>query len=33
MKLLGLPYEFWSLMLFMLISVMALRLLLRRGSA
>ena len=30
-KLWGLPYEAWSLMLFMLISVMALRLLLRRG--
>jgi len=31
-KLLGLPYEFWSLMLFALLCVMALRLLLR-GSA
>jgi disulfide bond formation protein DsbB len=31
-KLWGLPYEFWSLMLFMLLSVMALRLLLRRAS-
>lgn len=32
-KLLGLPYEFWSLMLFMLLGVMALRLLLQRASA
>ena len=30
-KLWGLPYEFWSLILFMLLSVMALRLLLRRA--
>jgi disulfide bond formation protein DsbB len=32
-KLLGLPYEFWSLMLFVLLGAMALRLLLLRGSA
>ncbi len=32
-KLLGLPYEFWSLMLFVLLGVMSLRLLLQRASA
>jgi len=32
-KLLGLPYEFWSLMLFVLLGVMALRLLQQRASA
>jgi disulfide bond formation protein DsbB len=32
-KLLGLPYEFWSLMLFVLLGVMALRLLRQRVSA
>ena len=32
-KLLGVPYEFWSLTLFMLLGVMALRLLLQRASA
>ena len=32
-NLMGLPYEFWSLMLFMLLGVMALRLLLQRASA
>jgi disulfide bond formation protein DsbB len=31
-KLWGLPYEFWSLMLFMLLSVMALRALLRKAA-
>jgi disulfide bond formation protein DsbB len=32
-RLWGLPYEAWSLILFMLLSVMALRLVMRRGSA
>ena len=32
-RLWGLPYEAWSLMLFMLLSVMALRLVMRRGAA
>jgi disulfide bond formation protein DsbB len=32
-KLLGLPYEFWSLMLFVLLGVMALRLLRQKVSA
>jgi len=32
-KLLGLPYEFWSLMLFVLLGVMALRLLQQRAAA
>jgi disulfide bond formation protein DsbB len=32
-RLWGLPYEAWSLILFMLLSVMALRMLLRRGAA
>lgn len=31
-KLLGLPYEFWSLMLFVLLGAMALQLLLRRAT-
>jgi len=32
-RLWGLPYEAWSLILFMLLGVMALRMLLRRGSS
>lgn len=32
-RLWGLPYEAWSLILFMLLSVMALRMVMRRGSA
>jgi disulfide bond formation protein DsbB len=32
-RLWGLPYEAWSLMLFMLLSVMALRMVMRSGSA
>ncbi len=32
-KLLGLPYEFWSLALFVLLGAMALKLLLRRAAA
>jgi disulfide bond formation protein DsbB len=32
-RLWGLPYEAWSLILFMLLSVLALRLVMRRGSA
>ena len=32
-RLWGLPYEAWSLILFMLLSVMALRMVMRRGAA
>jgi hypothetical protein len=31
-RLWGLPYEAWSLILFMLLSVMALRMVMRRGA-